>query len=502
MRKLFTLAATLLVAGSAFAASPMLNSGRLFVKPNATSNVTLPATTNNDDSCDIAVTPAATLLLPYFEVDATNPNESTALNTLFTITNVSADPEIAHITVWTDWSYPVLDFNIFLTGYDVQGISLYDILARPSVGIPPTGESVSNVGADSNATNPNFLASEAANCDSLPGPIPADLANGVLSALTTGIFNIGGITVCGSVRVGGTHANAVGYITADVVDDCTQQLPTDPAYEDGTLLYDNALIGDYQRIDPTISASATGFASGGPLVHIRAIPEGGPNALVAAPDTTFPFTFYDRYNAGPPAAPSRRVDRRQPLPSVFAARYIDGGVGAFNTDYAIWREGVTGGGSSPSCSSAVLNSAISLEQIVRFDEDENPTVSTGGCQISPCTTTTLTLPETSLDNVNDTSVFPASTSGGGWMYLNLSNPVVVANFSNRLFGNDQVTQNWVIVRLTAEGRYGVDFDAAYLGNGCSPNPGVSAPGQNLFSPLQNSNPCDGTNFNGDTNCDF
>jgi len=28
-----------------------------------------PATTANDDSCDISLLPAATLLLPYFEVD-------------------------------------------------------------------------------------------------------------------------------------------------------------------------------------------------------------------------------------------------------------------------------------------------------------------------------------------------------------------------------------------------------------------------------------------------
>ena len=42
--------------------------------------------------------------------------------TLFTITNVTRLPQIAHVTVWTDWSFPVLDFNIFLTGYDVQGI--------------------------------------------------------------------------------------------------------------------------------------------------------------------------------------------------------------------------------------------------------------------------------------------------------------------------------------------------------------------------------------------
>jgi len=25
-----------------------------------------------------------------------------------------------HVTVWTDWSFPLLDFNILLTGYDVK----------------------------------------------------------------------------------------------------------------------------------------------------------------------------------------------------------------------------------------------------------------------------------------------------------------------------------------------------------------------------------------------
>jgi hypothetical protein len=29
----------------------------------------LPTSRNNDDTCDIALLPAATLLLPYFEVD-------------------------------------------------------------------------------------------------------------------------------------------------------------------------------------------------------------------------------------------------------------------------------------------------------------------------------------------------------------------------------------------------------------------------------------------------
>src|SRR5689334_3742186 len=40
----------------------------------------------------------------------------------------SAD-EFAHITVWAaDLSFPVLDFNVYLTGYDVQSINLRDIL--------------------------------------------------------------------------------------------------------------------------------------------------------------------------------------------------------------------------------------------------------------------------------------------------------------------------------------------------------------------------------------
>src|SRR5438309_6058164 len=78
---------------------------------------------DNDASCDIKVGPAATLLLPYFEVDLAATGEQT---TLFTITNVSRYPQIAHVTIWTDWAFPVLNFNIFLVGYDVQSINLKD----------------------------------------------------------------------------------------------------------------------------------------------------------------------------------------------------------------------------------------------------------------------------------------------------------------------------------------------------------------------------------------
>src|SRR6266550_1117221 len=135
MKKLITLAImATLVAGSAFAQR------HYTATPDATFQFGVggaaagPSTTNNSDSCDIGVTPAATLLLPYFEVETS----TRANTTLFTITNTSRRPQIAHVTLWTDWSSPVLDFNIFLTGYDVQGINLYDVIVSGIIA-PPSG---------------------------------------------------------------------------------------------------------------------------------------------------------------------------------------------------------------------------------------------------------------------------------------------------------------------------------------------------------------------------
>src|ERR1700704_2953535 len=97
MKKLTVLAmmATLLMAGSAFEVT------RTFPLPNATFSFGAPGiaagptTTNNDDSCDISVAPAATLLLPYFEVDL--GAAGTGRTTLFTITNVSPYAQVAHV---------------------------------------------------------------------------------------------------------------------------------------------------------------------------------------------------------------------------------------------------------------------------------------------------------------------------------------------------------------------------------------------------------------------
>ncbi|MCP4248823.1 MAG: hypothetical protein GY778_17400, partial [bacterium] len=95
--------------------------------------------------CTIDAVPAATLLLPYFEVDLIGPPIK-GVNTLFTVNNASATPTIAHVSVWTDWSQPVLDFDIFLTGYDIQAFSLYDVLVRGN--LPVTADQQSDQGQD------------------------------------------------------------------------------------------------------------------------------------------------------------------------------------------------------------------------------------------------------------------------------------------------------------------------------------------------------------------
>jgi hypothetical protein len=444
MRKPFVwaLMAILAVAGSAFAGTGIV--------ANASFPTGSPATTNNDDSCDIGVAPAATLLLPYFEVDLTNPLGET---TLFTITNVSQIPQIAHVTVWTDRSFPVLDFNIFLTGYDVQSINMFDIVSRGRIAEPGTtsdeGENPPGDRSLDNDANPVISAAGLSPCENLAVRIQPGLLLDLQNALTKGTYG-----AC--TRVGNVHTNAIGYVTVDVSRACSTFLPYDATYytSDFGIAFDNTLIGDFQQVNSTQN-----FAQGNPMVHIRAVPEGG---ISGEFDTNFDRTFYSRYQDG------ATDDRRQPLPSTFAARWIEGGSTGFETFYKIWREGVTGdvadGDSCTSSSSGyVVNGSLAVTELVRFDEAENPTTFTPDEIISPAPEGEVALPETSRTDVSGDIYPPNDGAVAGWMYLNLDNGT-----PEDAPDPDVASQNWVIVSMRADGRYSVDFDAAWLGNGCSP----------------------------------
>jgi hypothetical protein len=409
------------------------------IAANATFTDGGPATTNNDDSCDISVAPAATLLLPYFEVDIEDAGGET---TLFTITNTSNEDQIAHVTLWTDYSFPVIDFNIYLTGYDVQSINLFDVISRgviaPNVG---TGTAITKRRAPTSVINPDLALG---GCDVLPGNLEDIYVERMQSAFTEGVVDDFG-TFAGCNNVGNEHDNAVGYATIDLADLCSTSLPTDPGYFTTEIRFDNVLIGDYQQVN-----SSDDFAQGNPMVHIRAIPEGGEPGELAI--VNFDRTFYSRYQAGGVA------DRRQPLPAQFAARWIEGGASGFATSYKIWREGEVTTGATI-CSNWDIN-VTAVGEIVRFDEAEVPVGQAPGGRVSPPLEFDAALPETSLTSVADDDVFPQMTNGAvaGWMYLNLDNEAA----------DGIASQNWVVVSMRAEGRYSVDFDAAWLANGCTP----------------------------------
>jgi len=387
-------------------------------------------TAENNNSCDIGTYPAATLLLPYFEVDVTKPLNDAA-NTIFTVINTSRSSHIARVTIWTDGGYPAAWFNLFFSGYDVKPISMWDVV----VGGRLPGSSV--VSPEQKAMNANIVSTEHCN-DS--GSMPAESRAALQTMLTSGT------TSSQECHVGSSHAMAIGYVTVDVVNSCSNISPADAGYYSKILLYDNVLTGDYERINP--DSHVGNYAGGNPLVHIRAIPDGG---AAGSGTTSLPYTFYDRLT---PAA-TRRIDRRQPLPSSFAARFIEGGTAAFATDYAIWRE--TGAPATAGCSSTAA--AMPFASMVRFDERENATTMADVVM-------SLALPATAAP-ATMSAIFPPMTGSGVtvWMVLNLDNRTGTSAAS--VYSSPRPSQNWVIVHMRAEGRYAVDFDATSLANGCS-----------------------------------
>ena len=425
-----------------------------------------PTTTANQDSCDIAVVPAATLLLPYFEVDLDEADRTLAEDTLVSVANVSDAPAVAHVTIWTNYGYPVLNFSLYLTGYDTISFSLYDVLRNGNLPSTSASSAISPVGARSLRSN---IWLTFGNCgrqqggDSVLSPL---LLSSLRRALMGGTFPIGGCNA-GTISEPAESGNASGYLTVDVVADCVRDFPNNTSYHTELIRYDNQLIGDSIRVNP--SGASGGVAGAESLVHIRAIPPGG-NAGTGPsnPQSTLPATFYYAYSGG--------TDRRQPLPSVFAVRYIASR--QFNTELAIWRESLVGPfavGKNRCPDYVRQNSNMAFTDAVRFDERENALSVFGICTTGICLGPDG-LSVASLVDVHDAQLPPApSRDPGGWLYLDLSMP----SMGQRLgppnpYGRP--TQAWVSVRMTSESRFAVDFHAAYLANGCTGFIGETAKG--------------------------
>jgi hypothetical protein len=247
--------------------------------------------------------PAATILYPNFEVDPDDPN---GVNTILTLQNTSASAAMAHVVLWTDLGLPTADFNIYLTGYDMQTIDLRTVFNRR---VPISGDA----GDDPMDTiTPQGPLSQDINFPGINVPdvavqgsrISRDIAAAHSGGPDPEYF--GGL--CGSRNFGDGIAR--GYVTADTVVIQFEGNPTSPGYF-ANLDTRNIFTGEYTIVDP-----ANGRMFIETAVHIE-----------AQFDALPPRSFYGRFVnfAG--------TDRREGLPTAWG-----GMVGGAGTNVAYWRD--------------------------------------------------------------------------------------------------------------------------------------------------------------------
>jgi len=329
----------------------------------------------------VADTPAATLLLPYFEVDLGNANGT---NTIFTIKNTGSlnagtgqQAALTRVTVWSDLGVPVFGFNVYLTGYDMETVDMRRVLTGT---LPQTA----TAGQDPQDTiSPKGSLSQDINYASCNGVLPPAALNAgqiaSLQASLTGNPSAANAGQCAGVN----HSDNIarGYVTIDQVNGCTTQNPGDAGYFGGqnpTAVNTNNLTGEvfYTNLLQTPALS-------GNLVHIHASPD--PNyTLPGDPLTTTSgnYTFYGRVDGFTAA------DNRQPLSTNFNARYNPGGTelqpptpwrynaGPQQSWMIVWRDPKVPQGYF-TCGALPAWYPLGQENIAAFDEQERVQIPRG-----------------------------------------------------------------------------------------------------------------------------
>ena len=341
------------------------------------------------------VVPAATLLLPYFEVALDDPNKVT---TVFTVANADRAPHLAHVTLWTDLGVPSFAFDVYLAGYDMLEVDLRLVLEGI---LPQTSSTLAQQGTHSDPPVA-FPACEALGTQGrLPAATVADLRN-AHTGQASGLW--GGL--CGGRPIGDNLAR--GYVTVDVVNRCSNKFPGDPAggadpayfvqLGAGIASNANVLWGEFWMAE-----RANAFAYGDALVHIEA---NGP---------PFPgsFTFYGRRVNGSMA------DNREPLSSVHFARYLKGGVFDSGTHLLVWRD--PGFVLPFGCGSTLPR--LQQKEVTPFNEEEDLTDLTMGLPVGFQTRMPWAAERV---NVGDDARLPIPYDSG-FLYLDLDFPSAVTD---------------------------------------------------------------------------
>jgi len=379
-------------------------------------------------TCDLDAVPAATLLLPYFEVDVSGSVTPRTIDTVFAVLNTDpAQPRIAHVTLWTDWAIPTAGFNLALGAYDEQSVNMIDVFLHGAPTTPGVPGCLGNL-------KPGVLYFNLA----LPvtGSLAEDLAT-LRKAHTGEVID----TATGARIASSSHPGlAKGYVTIDVVRKCTNLFPSSPRAQGyfrnggtGIATNQNVLVGDYFLVD-----NVRGVGAGEPMVHIRA-------------DQAFMkgnYTFYGRYVGG------SAIDDRQPLGSVYASRFWTAFPDDPNldpqTELVVWRD-TKSPAASPVLATATQPAGfpIPLADFLCCDEDEVCGIYTGSLPLA-----------TQRINLGEEADLPYSA---GWLRLDLNHS------RTSLFRSEaQGHVTTIFGAHVATGSMAASFRASRLASPCTP----------------------------------
>ncbi|MBI5543821.1 MAG: hypothetical protein HY901_08045 [Deltaproteobacteria bacterium] len=306
--------------------------------------------------------PAATLLLPYFEVDLEDPNRA---STAMTITNTTATAVTLRVVLWTDLGVPTWWGNVYLTGFDVSNLDLRLLFTAGLV--EPTasdGQDPTDDAKDTSGISNQGLFSQDINFASCHGFLPeprltaAERAH--LQAAHTGQPSALWGGKCSGAPLGDHVAR--GYVTADTVNSCGRDIPGRPGYlvngGTGVATSQNVVTGTF-----TFFNRAAGLGYTGPVTHIQA------DATSDATRTPGNYTFYGRYlgwNAS---------DNREPLGNRWQARYQNPAAGA-RTSLIVWQDPGTAVAAFD-CAALPAPFPLANVSVHAFDEQENTTALAG-----------------------------------------------------------------------------------------------------------------------------
>ncbi len=401
--------------------------------------------------CTSDSTPAATLLLPYFEVDLDHPD---GINTLLSINNASSLGVLAHVVLWTDLSVPTFDFNIYLTGYDIQTISLRDIFTGTAPRTAPAGQDPGDI---ISPRGPFSQDASFASCAGQlpPPPIPASFLTHLRAAHTGQFSNF--LSGCSGLAF--SDGIARGYVTVDTVNNCTLRFPGDAGYfasgGTGDATNQNVLWGDYFLVNDSGNS-----AQGDNLVHIE--------ASATNPETSTPgqYTFYGRYVNWTAA------DNREPLATNFAFRYQNGGAFNGGTDVIVWRDSKVDQNAFK-CGTLPSWFPLGAEMITVFDEEEaavlfdlppfSPVPPSFDILPFPGEATRVTIIDEEVSN-DPYFILPAPADFG-WIFANLNTTVVPAGAVPP--EDPGAAQAWIGTVSRAEGRFSVGYPAIKLDSACA-----------------------------------